>query len=179
LYEKKVAVSLLLMIFVLTALGDGWPGERFVDNNNGTVTDTRTGLVWVKNANVFGRMPWRIAGALCQMLKSGMAGLTDGSAAGDWRLPGKEELQGIGTDPPAVWEGGNAPDDVSWIMPDAPFVNVEPTGLRSARYWTSTIYNENIFYKGSPFSINLRDGDTDVYAGKFRLFYVWPVRGGN
>jgi len=29
-------------------------------------------------------------------LASGQAGLTDGSTAGQWRLPSKEELEGIG-----------------------------------------------------------------------------------
>ncbi len=31
-----------------------WPIPRFKDNNNGTVTDNLTGLIWLKNANCFG-----------------------------------------------------------------------------------------------------------------------------
>ena len=30
------------------------PSPRFTDNNDGTVTDNLTGLVWLKNANLFG-----------------------------------------------------------------------------------------------------------------------------
>ncbi|MEI6126135.1 MAG: DUF1566 domain-containing protein, partial [Pseudomonadota bacterium] len=61
--------------------------RRFVDNNNGTVTDTRTGLIWLKKANPCYRKDWADAVAYCSSLKNGGAGLTDGSAAGQWRLP--------------------------------------------------------------------------------------------
>ena len=76
-------------------------GDRFKDNGNGTVTDTRTGLVWLKNdRNIAGWMLWADAVTYCSSLKSGDAGLTDGSVAGQWRLPSAQELEGIGTDPP-------------------------------------------------------------------------------
>ena len=51
----------------------------------------------------------------------------------DWRLPTKEELEGIGTDPPATWESGSA--SVTWKMPEAPF-----TGVQSDVYWSGTSY---------------------------------------
>lgn len=31
--------------------GVAWPNPRFTDNNNGTITDNLTGLIWLKNAN--------------------------------------------------------------------------------------------------------------------------------
>jgi len=31
-----------------------WPNPRFTDNEDGTVTDNLTGLIWLKNANCFG-----------------------------------------------------------------------------------------------------------------------------
>ena len=34
--------------------GVAWPNPRFTDNNNGTVTDNLTGLIWLKHANCFG-----------------------------------------------------------------------------------------------------------------------------
>ena len=34
--------------------GVAWPTPRFTDNDNGTVTDNLTGLIWMKNANAFG-----------------------------------------------------------------------------------------------------------------------------
>jgi hypothetical protein len=80
---------------------------RFTDNGNGTVTDKRTGLRWLKNANAAGvTFTWDDATAAVNNLKDGVAGLSDGSRAGDWHLPTKEELQGIGTDPPATWATG-------------------------------------------------------------------------
>ena len=38
--------------------GVAWPTPRFTDNNNGTVTDKLTGLIWMKNANAFGVRTW-------------------------------------------------------------------------------------------------------------------------
>jgi hypothetical protein len=75
----------------------GCPSEgRFVDNGDGTVTDTCTGLMWQKDtADVTGdgkrnaddAVPWCQALAYCENL----------SFAGhdDWRLPNVRELQSI------------------------------------------------------------------------------------
>jgi hypothetical protein len=35
--------------------------KRYTDNDDGTVTDNNTGLIWLKNANAFGRQNWNIA----------------------------------------------------------------------------------------------------------------------
>ena len=71
-------------------------GDRFLDNSDGTVTDCQTGLIWLKNAGCFvGRL---------SNVNAYVAGLSDGSVEGHWRLSTKEELQGIGTDPPITWE---------------------------------------------------------------------------
>jgi hypothetical protein len=180
------AVRLFTLISILTTTTIGTVpaatasietvGQRFEDNGDGTVTDIRTGLVWLKNANPFGRKPWGVAGVFCRMLRSGMAGLTDGSVSGDWRLPSKEELQGIGTDPPATWEGGEP--SVTWTKPGAPFINVEPDRLLGdTRYWTSTIYRGEPPYDGWPISIRLFYGDTDAYL-RLNFFFAWPVRNG-
>jgi hypothetical protein len=62
-------------------------GNRFVDCGNGTVTDTQTGLIWLKNANCFGLQDWHTAQASAASLQTGICGLRDGSLPGDWRLP--------------------------------------------------------------------------------------------
>jgi len=141
---------------------------RFTDNSNGTVIDALTGLIWLKNANPWSVQTWYDAGTYCASLASGTAGLTDGSTAGQWRLPTKEELEGIGTDPPVTWAGPGTPS-VPWTMPGAPF-----TGVLSDYYWSSTssaditnawmvtMYNGNVFL----------DPKSDNYG------YVWPVRSG-
>lgn len=41
--------------------GTIWPGLRFTNNNDGTVTDNLTGLVWLTNANCFGYQDWNTA----------------------------------------------------------------------------------------------------------------------
>lgn len=65
--------------------------NRYVDCGNGTVTDTVTGLVWLKDANCFGYLDWAGAHGAAAAVANGSCGLTDGSASGDWRLPTKDE----------------------------------------------------------------------------------------
>lgn len=71
---------------------------RFIDNRDGTVTDCLTGLVWLKNTNCFGMMNREDALLAAKTLKDGDCGpdppltLSDGSSAGDWRLPTMREL---------------------------------------------------------------------------------------
>ena len=85
------------------------PEPRFIDNKNGTVTDRLTGLIWLKNTRCFGMMDWKDAQQAAKSLKNGDCGpdpalmLSDGSSAGDWRLPTIKELYSLilfsGTDP--------------------------------------------------------------------------------
>jgi hypothetical protein len=137
-------------------------GARFLDNGNGTVTDIRTGLVWLKNANPCGQKNWADASTYCSSLASGQAGLTDGSVTGQWRLPSKAELEGIGTDPPTTWDYGHPS---VWTMPAAPFTNVQ-----SNLYWSSAEAGGNAtciwMDSGAPLTIS-KTGNSN---------YVWPVR---
>jgi hypothetical protein len=78
------------------------PTPRFSDNSNGTVTDNLTGLIWLKNANctdtvgsitkASGYLAWANALTWSNNLASGKCGLSDGSVAGQWRLPDRKEL---------------------------------------------------------------------------------------
>jgi hypothetical protein len=74
------------------------PTSRFIDNKDGTVTDNLTRLTWLKNTNCFGKLDWRGAVLAAGGLKEGDCGpnpalvLSDGSSAGDWRLPTMGEL---------------------------------------------------------------------------------------
>ncbi len=67
---------------------------RFIDNHNGTVTDTMTGLVWLKQADCI-RGAWSDALASVNSLASGQCNLTDGSTAGQWRMPNRNELESL------------------------------------------------------------------------------------
>ncbi|MCX5896253.1 MAG: DUF1566 domain-containing protein, partial [Proteobacteria bacterium] len=59
---------------------------HFVDNNDGTVTDTDTGLMWQKGTAP-GTYVWQQALSYCQKLT--LAGHND------WRLPNRNELQSL------------------------------------------------------------------------------------
>ena len=76
----------------LSALG------RWCDQNNGTVKDMTTGLVWLKDAGCMGYMDWysAIEHPITNLRSGDCSGtLTDGSVWGDWRLPTNSELVGI------------------------------------------------------------------------------------
>jgi hypothetical protein len=137
-----------------------WPNARFTDNEDGTVTDNLTGLIWLKNANCFGPRTWYNALSDCNGLASGICGLTDGSDAGKWRLPHIKELQ-------SLIDFSHYPISLPSLHP---FTNVL-TGL----YWSSTTFtslNENAWFvamfEGSVY-YDFKSNDSN---------FVWPVRGG-
>ena len=149
-------------------------GVRFIDNNDGTVTDNRTKLVWLKNADSYAASNWYDAAAYCARLKNGTAGLTDGSVAGQWYMPTKWELEGLGTDPPTMWDYGAPATD--WTRPGLPFTNVRSNG-----YWSSTPCLEQprrawIIGMDSGYSEFDKKSGIDFYTF---YFSVWPVRSGN
>lgn len=106
--------------------GVAWPGTRFTDNSDGTVTDHLTGLIWLKNAGCFSPTDWSTALTAANQLASGACGLIDGSTAGQWRMPNANELESlvdVSQNNPAVSAG-------------RPFTNIN---LANA-YWSSTTY---------------------------------------
>lgn len=139
--------------------GVPWPNPRFTDNGNETVTDNLTGLIWLKSGNCFGKRTWAQALADCNNLAHGSCGLTDGSSAGDWRLPNIKELQSLidyGRWNPALPAGH-------------PFmVKVDDY------YWSSTTYASSTDYA---WYMDFYDG-TDNYYYKLNYNYVRAVRGG-
>lgn len=62
------------------------PISKYVSNGNGTVTDTKTGLIW-QRATAPGKYNWYDATSYCESLT--LAGYSD------WRLPSKEELESL------------------------------------------------------------------------------------
>ena len=66
---------------------------RFIDCYDGTVLDTQSNLLWVKNANCFGTKNWDDAITVSSSLAHGQCALSDGSQVGDWHLPTVDELR--------------------------------------------------------------------------------------
>jgi alpha-tubulin suppressor-like RCC1 family protein len=92
--------------------------DRFFDNDDGTVTDCRTGRVWLKNPGCYGEQE----DSPCRTLQDGECGLSDGSQAGDWWTAGLDSLIGLGTDPPKGYHDYSYSD---WIPLGEPFENWE------------------------------------------------------
>jgi hypothetical protein len=150
-----------------------WPSTRFTNNNNGTVTDNLTGLIWLKNANCFGTQLWSAALAVCNTLATEACGLTDGSMAGQWRLPNRFELESlldlayvnpalsndVGT---AQWSSEGTISsftDVQWFN----------------AYWSSTTLASDNDYA---WFVYISDGANGRWQKNETPRYVWPVRGG-
>ena len=68
------------------AVRGGQSNNNFVDNGDGTISDTSTGLMWQK-ATAPGTYTWEQALTYCENLT--LAGISD------WRLPNRNELQSI------------------------------------------------------------------------------------
>ncbi len=140
-------------------MGVAWPSPRLTDNTDGTVTDNLTGLVWLKEANCFGIKTWSQALLESNVLASGSCGLTDGSAAGDWRLPNVNELASLLDfgQAPRTLPAGYAFTNVQWD----PYFTSTTVFINTSVAWTIQ------------FSYGHTMGDSKTNAN-----YVWPVRGG-
>ena len=148
--------------------GVGWPSPRFEDNGDGTVTDMLTGLVWLRNANCFGIQTWVDALADANSLAAGMCGLSDGSVAGDWRLPSVNELQSLMDyeyHNPAL---SNAAGTAQWTEGDT------FSGVQLGYYSSSSRASE----PQSAWAVFLDHGFVFSYGKTTTPWYVWPVREG-
>lgn len=141
-----------------------WPVPRFIDNEDGTVTDNLTGLMWLKDANCFGAKIWQdalntVADFNINPNNYNCQDYTE--LYSDWRLANRKELYSL--------------IDFSQYEPALPtghpFTNVQPW-----LYWSSTTvartknkaWTEYI-YVGDLYSES-KSNDTEVL--------IWPVRGG-
>lgn len=148
--------------------GVDWPFPRFTDNADGTATDHLTGLIWLKDAGTLGEMAWTNALAACAGLNNGEAGLSDGSAEGDWRLPNIRELLSLMdyrfTHPPL-------PDTLG----TGHFTNGNPFLNLQTWYWTSTTRSSDT---NQAWMFVLHTLGQEASRTKDTACYVWPVRGG-
>jgi hypothetical protein len=134
------------------------PGVRFIDNKNGTITDTKTDLIWVKNPHTdlpekFKEyMNWQPAIEACKELN--FAGCKD------WRLPTVEELRELVDY--ARGAKDNEPAIDTKFFPDT----------KCSWYWTNT---PCAWCSGSAWYVYFSHGGVD-YGGKGYSSYVRPVR---
>ena len=140
------------------------PDPRFSDNQNGTVTDNLTGLIWLKNTKCYGMMDWKSARQAAKRLKDGDCGsdpaliLSDGSAAGDWRLPTMNELTAL--------------IDYSRRNPALPPTQVFsdfPPGF----YWSATLID---YHPQLAWIIYIESGTTCYEDIRSNAGHIWPVR---
>jgi hypothetical protein len=129
--------------------GSGQDGEfqkgldrAYVDHGDGTITDTRTGLMWEKLSddgsihdkdNYYFR-PNHLAKAV-GLNQQGFAGYTD------WRVPNVKELQSLvnyGTRSPAI-----SPEFHTGCVPGCTVLTCSCTNTSYYGYWTSSAYESN------------------------------------
>ncbi|MGB5747697.1 MAG: DUF1566 domain-containing protein [Desulfobacterales bacterium] len=84
LLVQKIILAIGLFVFIGLIVIPVIASDRFVNNGDGTVTDTKTGLVWAAKDNGE-HINWRDASSYCQSFSGG--GNTD------WRMPKLEELK--------------------------------------------------------------------------------------
>lgn len=129
-------------------------GNRYVNCRNGTITDTVTGLIWLKRADCLAASDYATANRWAAVLQERRCGLRDGSNKGDWRLPTEAE-----------WRAslGQAPLDTT-----APFA-----GVQAATYWSSSgaVDDPGVAWGADP------QTGAVLTVDKSESHYGWPVRG--
>ncbi len=159
--------------------GVAWPIPRFITGTTGIVTDTLTGLIWLENANCTtffsgdgtgqNNRNWINAFTAANSLAGGYCGLTDGSSAGDWRLPNLRELQSLVHYGYVDLAVPNTAGTGQCTTDGDPFIDVE-----SSNYWSSSTVAG---LTSAAWYVNMSDGFMTM-SYKTNPQYVWPVRGG-
>lgn len=122
---------------------------RYRDCGNGTIADTYTNVLWLKNGNCFGRVAWPDAQSLVGNLASPGCGLSDGSKPGDWQLASTSDFLRLydGPSVPTTWMLYPVPfiDFLQWVPPNYLPLSPSPSdwlnsngfeNIQPAKYWT-------------------------------------------
>jgi len=143
------------------------PTPRFTDNGNNTVTDNLTGLIWTKNANIYGLKTWSQAVSDCEACAEG--------GYEDWHLPQVKELYSLihyGYFYPAV---SNTAGTGKWTEND-PFTSIQ---WETASYWTSTSDAYADYYSSEYAWIQEMATGWLTHTPMSFTHFVWCVRGGS
>ena len=141
--KSTMAIGVVVFCFMMMASGVAWCAD------NGTVKVN--GLVWLKDAKCLGSMNWDSAGIAAANLSAPYCWLTDGSKAGDWRLPTIAEAQEV-------------------ILSLSSF-----KGAAETYFWTSTIGRNSTEAWFFMTHISPLNGQLLNFK-KSAIYYVWPVR---
>ena len=215
----KIPAYILALLLIAPALGfaggagyvalqtadpacDDDSGNTYVDCGNGTVTDNRTKLIWLKDAGCLGSpetprtTDWFVAthfAANLSDLDDGFCDewasnsnscdcdLADNSSPGEWRLPTIDELNFMISD--AIGDEGD-PN----CIPTPPTITNDSGGgcwisgpssfinIRQCSYWSSSLNAGTATgaWRQSLCTPLEVDFDTIFFDGHF----AWPVRGG-
>jgi len=166
-------------------------GDIYVDCGNGTATDNRTGLVWLKNADCLNAVvDWHQAMMMVSALSDQESpvedcNLADGSSPGEWRLPSVAEWETMIADAEALGcEPAITDDQGTGCWNSDPLVCVLSgrscsfSGVQ-ATYWSpNTRFTDPL--AGWAWIVHL-SGPLPIGPGnsvKTNHYAIWPVRGG-
>jgi hypothetical protein len=138
------------------------PSPRFNDNDDGTVTDNLTGLMWLKDGGCF-RKSWNtIFDTIKDFNRNPGFYNCFGYIASytDWRLPNIKELESL-----INYEAVNLS---GWLNTEG-FLNV-----KSSFYWSSTTYQGSTT---QAWRLDMQRANRS-FKRKSYSYYAWPVRGG-
>lgn len=147
-YGSKGTVS----FYTRCVRGTSWGQNNYVDNGDGTVTDTMSNLVWQKDDDGVARN-WQSALAYCENLS--LAG------SSDWRLPDVKELSSLVT---------IIPSDETYY---APAISATYFPTAKSDYWSSTTIKYSTEYA---WYVRFSSGGVDTDGDKTEFRYARCVR---
>lgn len=142
--------------------GMEWPEPRFVDNGDGTVTDTLTGLMWLKDGGCLKKRNWSDAlVSIIEMNANPERYSCEGYSADytDWRMPNIREMESL--------INYGEPDSSVWLDTGG-FTNIN-----GSWYWSSTT---NINKPNKAYAVNMTKTKRKFITKKKKTFVI-PVRG--
>jgi hypothetical protein len=163
----------------------------YVDCGNGTVTDNRTGLVWLKNAGCLDEeADWLTArdfvAGLADMPDGSIPALhdcelSDGSSPGEWRLPSLAEWEAMVGDAvdlgcsPTITSNHPAGITPCWSAGCSTVGLCAFSDVQSDFYWSAS---SSVEMPSTAWVASLNTGINFTNDFKTSVHYVWPVRGG-
>ena len=144
--------------------GATWPTPRFVDHNDGTIRDSLTGLMWLKDTRCLGQHSWQDALTTVASFNSNSNTFSCQDLTAtytDWHLPNVNEIESL----------VNAEEQnlATWLNSQG-FNVVSAAG---ASYWLSTT---GVAYPSNAFAINPYYAGLMFTGAKGNQYYAWPVR---